>query len=122
MKPKEYMTWNTLHNLVKDIARFVRNKSRPGYKYIYGIPRGGVIPAVMLSHELDIPYLPIYDIRFPDNILVVDDVIDSGAACNHILSKNYIDVITLVRKPWSPMCTFSAYETDRWIVMPWENQ
>jgi len=44
---------------------------------VYGIPRGGVIPATIISHYLGLPYLS----EMPDSnrkILVVEDIIDTG--------------------------------------------
>ena len=46
----------------------------PTIDSVTGIARGGLIPAVMVSHKLDLPYV---DAVGP-NTLVIDDIADSG--------------------------------------------
>ena len=53
---KRYLTWDQVDNLVDIIAAQVR-KEFSNTTHIYGIPRGGLIPAVMLSHKLNIPFI-----------------------------------------------------------------
>jgi uncharacterized protein len=44
------------------------------YKNIYGIPRGGLVPAVMLSHKTGIPLTD----KITKDTLLVDEICDSG--------------------------------------------
>jgi hypoxanthine phosphoribosyltransferase len=76
-----------IHYLVKQVEQ--SNKS---YDYIIGIKRGGLIPAVCLSHALNIPLhilewsnrdsvkweLDNSAMRIGKRILLVDDICDSG--------------------------------------------
>lgn len=71
------------------------------YDYIIGLNRGGLIPAVTLSHQLSIPMLALNwqtrdsNLRnIPDNIknligdkniLIVDDIVDSGESISLLL-------------------------------------
>lgn len=84
----EKISWGTY---LSDIACLIEEvKHIPDIancKYIYGVPRGGCIPAVMISHALSIPYIPYIDVTqielFIDVdssewILAVDDIFDSG--------------------------------------------
>lgn len=51
---KKTISWNELQSLVNKICREISNSNwRPDY--IVGITRGGLIPAVMLSHYFDVP-------------------------------------------------------------------
>ena len=62
---------------------------------IVGITRGGLIPAVYLSHRLDVPlvcydpkpklHLDISDFNVYPKILVVDEIIDSGSTIKELL-------------------------------------
>jgi hypoxanthine phosphoribosyltransferase len=45
---------------------------------IYGIPRGGIIFATMLSHQLDIPLIANKE-DIGESTLIVDDIADSGS-------------------------------------------
>jgi len=64
-------------------------KSKKKFNYVFGIPRGGEIPAQIIAKELSIPAYKMEEIRnFQNNnlslvirdtrILIVDDLIDSG--------------------------------------------
>jgi len=118
---KIYIDWEQVENLVTELAISV-NLKLPGIKYIHGIARGGLIPAVMLSHKLGIPYT-----KFPhnhiDSCLIVDDIADSG----HTL-KAWSDYRTAVLhyKPHTsfvqPTLWSETHKTDDWIIYPWERQ
>jgi xanthine phosphoribosyltransferase len=87
--------------LVATICRDINNSGwRPDY--IVGLTRGGLLPAVMISHYLNIPMQSL-DISLRDggscvsnlsmaedawagkNILVVDDINDQGSTLNWIM-------------------------------------
>ena len=57
---KEFISWNLVDECVTDIADYLR-QTNVKYEGVYGIPRGGVVLAVMLSHKLDITYLANLD-------------------------------------------------------------
>ena len=47
---KVYLTWDDINNLVDKLANEASQAPVPPH-YITGLPRGGLIPAVMLSHK-----------------------------------------------------------------------
>jgi len=88
-------------NLITTICRQI---SKDNWKpdYIVGISRGGLLPAVMISHYFDIPMKPLQvslrdggecvsDLGMAEdafdgkNILVVDDINDQGNTLNWIM-------------------------------------
>jgi xanthine phosphoribosyltransferase len=107
---KRTISWTEYQGLVGKLARDI---SVSGWRpdYIVGITRGGALPAVMLSHYLDIPMHtlkvslrdhqdtesncwmaedalgdPLADANSVfKNILIVDDMNDSGATINWII-------------------------------------
>ena len=70
---KKEISWATIDELVTVIAKKIHTDS-PNIDSIYGIPRGGLIPAVLLSHKLGLPLVQ----KPKSNSLVVDDISDSG--------------------------------------------
>jgi xanthine phosphoribosyltransferase len=98
---KRTVTWPELQHLVSKICRDIAASNwRPDY--IVGITRGGLVPAVLISHWLDVP-LETLKVSLRDegqtesncwmsedafngkNILIVDDINDSGATINWII-------------------------------------
>ena len=65
---KEFVTWNLIDETITDIA-FHLKETKKDFKGVYGIPRGGSILAVMLSHKLNLPYIENpFDCEFDDAI------------------------------------------------------
>ena len=55
---KIQVSWWDMSDLIKDLAEKIPFEV-PLADSIYGIPRGGLIPAVMLSHKLGLPMVDI---------------------------------------------------------------
>jgi len=70
---KTYLSWDDIENAVDDLCQQIPFEL-PNIDSIHGIARGGLIPAVLISHKLGLPYT---DVILP-NTLVVDDICDSG--------------------------------------------
>jgi len=91
------------------------------YKYIFGIPRGGLIVAVWLSHQLQIPYIPHLYLPRDPNILIVDDIADTGQTLSNLGLDPFYDTATLYYKKRSIVKpTYYARETNNWIIFPYE--
>ena len=127
MKEKVFMSWKWVDDQIDELAKRLDSTE---LEYISGIPRGGLIPAIMLSHKLNVPYLPFdsvkkYCIQNPivknHRILLVDDICDSG-----VTMKDYADqfiTATLCMRYISetiPEYYGEKIEDDRWLVFPWE--
>jgi hypothetical protein len=116
--------WIAIEVLVGELAKKVKKKK---YKYVYGVPRGGKLIALMLSHQLGLKYLEnIEDAPsesgFSKNILVVDDVVDSG---NTIAQYYNFDTAVLDYKPQSkyrPTYYMQEVANDVWVKYPWETK
>lgn len=99
------ITQSEFNSYVQNICQqIVASKWQPDY--VVGISRGGLTPAVMISHYFDVPMKPLqvslrdggdcvsdcgmaedamgFDGE-PKNILIVDDINDSGATLNWIM-------------------------------------
>jgi hypoxanthine phosphoribosyltransferase len=148
---REVLTWTGYGIAVRDLARQIADD---GFSpdVILGIARGGLIPTGSLGYALSIkncylmnveyytdvderldvpvilpPYLEFVDLE-NSNILVVDDVADTG----HTLQKVYEFVAdnvkstraaVLYEKPRSVIkCEYVWKRTDRWINFPWSSE
>lgn len=92
-------------------------------KNIYGLPRGGLIPAVMLSHRLDLPL--IIDRRsVSKRTLVVDEIIDSGETMLQLSKrkKAKLCVGLYVRQGSKFTPDYAAFQITNsdWLEFPWE--
>lgn len=144
MKPV-LMSWAEVEKAVAALANMVRREFNPDI--IVGIARGGLIPAVRLSHLLEdrlmrvihVKYYEDIDIRkekpeiwsdvrkLEGRVLVVDDVADTGGTLGVVLdhikqrTKGEVKVATIAWKPRSSVKPdFYVFEADKWIVFPWE--
>lgn len=79
---------------------------------VYGVPRGGIIPAYMVAADLG--SVVVFDPAHAD--IIVDDIFDSGATkLRHVRQYPGIPFYTLFDKRETPWA-------GEWLVMPWEDQ
>ena len=114
---KIYLSWDDIETLVNQLCKQITENTRK-ITSVTGLERGGLIPAVMVSHKLNLPY--VYSIH--PNTLVIDDICDTGETLSLILGGVYTAVLhykpTAKHRP-----TFYAQEVgDEWIVYPWERK
>lgn len=116
---KYHISWEMIDRFAFCILHRYTNHKFTG---VYGPPRGGCIPAVMVSHKLKIPMLAAP----ADGCLIVDDICDTGSAMQKYDSikkeRNYT-IATICYKPQStvePDFYMITVENDIWVVFPWE--
>jgi len=120
---KFYVTWEEIEELV-DLLCLQIVKSGYQITDIYGLQRGGLIPAVMLSHKLGIP-MTINSIS--KTTLIVDDICDSGKTFHELfLQYPKSKFACLHFKPhtshFTPDFSANKFFSDCWIVYPWERE
>lgn len=95
-KSPRVITWNEISDLTKQVGAQLK-RNYPSVDCIVGLARGGLIPAVQLSHILDVPMITVNfslrDNKVSTNLLedtlmskldkykhiaIVDDISDSG--------------------------------------------
>jgi hypoxanthine phosphoribosyltransferase len=114
---KRFITWDYIETAVDNIASQIES-SGLDIKYIFGMPRGGLIPAVMLSHRLDIPLFKT-GMTLSSKVLIVDDICDSGIT----LHKYNVPTATIHYKQSAsiePNFYYSLAKNDSWYYYPWE--
>lgn len=113
---KIYLSWEDVDEAItifcdKLITTF------PNIDSIYGIPRGGLIPAVMVSHRMGLPYVNVIG----NDTLVMDDICDSGVTLRDAPG---VYQGALYHKPHtscvSPDIWSYIHESDEWLIFPWE--
>jgi xanthine phosphoribosyltransferase len=160
---KVYVSWNDVQRQVQELVRQMwLDRWTPDY--VVGITRGGLVPANLISQYLDCP-METLQVRLRDgnenecesnlwmaedafngkNILIVDDINDSGATLNWIrrdwtsgclpdderwnsLWGDNVRIATLYDNESSECITDVDYSAEtinkfndpQWIVFPWE--
>ena len=115
---KIYLGWDDVNDLVTTLCEKIITEC-PNIDSVFGLKRGGLIPAVMVSHKLGLPWS---DVMLP-NTLVVDDICDTG-----VTLKNTVGVYTAVLhyKPhtscYKPNIYAYVHNGDEWIIYPWERK
>ena len=121
-KSKIYLSWEDVEYLTNILVRKIKEE-QPHIDSVMGLPRGGLIPAVMLSHKLNLPLV----FEPTRKTLIVDDICDSGKTFLEIIKLHpYNMVVSLHFKPHTSKfipdlygCTLTS---DDWLVYPWENR
>lgn len=113
----ELVTWSNIDNYINSLVNVIKDKSFTG---VYGIPRGGLIFAVILSHKLNIPLL----MAPCDNCIIIDDIADTGQTLKHFKENKSYYIATMFYHKQSIVVPDFWYreKTDNWIVYPWEVQ
>jgi hypoxanthine phosphoribosyltransferase len=128
------------NNNIKDyVLHIIQQMNSQNWKpeVVLGFARGGLIPAIFISHWYDIPMVTInkekeFDQRLDyDNVLVIDDINDTGntltsfkkiveprlrnvkyaAVVNNEASKFDVDFFGF---------SYNKLDEPNWIVFPWE--
>jgi hypoxanthine phosphoribosyltransferase len=111
-------TWEEFEVDIKGLVAMVRAaKGSKKLTGIFAVPRGGLVPGVRLSHELD---LPLIMGGVTESTLVVDDIVDTGTTLAPY-RKRGCPILTLFRHAECLVTpTFHARENRTWVVFPWE--
>ena len=114
---KKYYSWEDIDEHMEMLSLDIM-KSGVNFNKIAGIKRGGLIPAVMLSHILNTPISDIID----SYTLVVDDICDTGETLNSYKElKCPIATIHYKRSAIiEPTFWRELVDDKTWIVYPWE--
>ena len=138
------VTWDDVRAMMWSLIEQLQDEP---IDLIVGISRGGLIPGVMLSHRLEVPFQPLqWQTRDdtqerdflslvaldkmknigPENILFVDDICDSGKTVNEIRSQvpgaRWAVLYSKLDNMGIDFIGKRVYNVNKWIVFPWEKQ
>lgn len=126
MSKKLQLGWNWIDQQVMTLGETIK-ESVSEFTYISGIPRGGLIPGAYLSHYLGLKYIPYNEakqlpIGFRRQVLVVDDICDSGITLLEASEFGFQTAALALRysSPYIPEFYSEKILTDEWLVFPWE--
>lgn len=113
----EILSWKIFNDTVDGLAAQIKVSGR-ALNSIYGIPRGGLVLAVMLSHRLRLPLVTsLADIG--NLTLIVDDISDTGKQLTpftgHVTATIHITTYT----KYIPHFYALTRKAD-WVRYPWE--
>jgi len=117
------LTYDEIIELCKKIAE----QAPKDIKSIYGIPRGGVIPAYIIAQMLDLPLVELpYSKEAPSKYspaLVVDDILDSGYTMDGYTGTG-IKAVLINKQPekYSNIIYAKKGKLGEWVTFPWEVQ
>jgi len=126
---KAFLSWDDIEKQVDKLAEQINKMDKKPF-YIYGVPRGGAIPAVWLSHKTGINYYQLNSSQISktadlSHILIVDDICDSGETIKK-LKENFpkCQIATLYYKETAidKPDIYGEISTYDWLYFPWENQ
>ncbi|HPX24583.1 MAG TPA: phosphoribosyltransferase family protein [Methanofastidiosum sp.] len=143
-----YLEWGKVDEAIWTMCDAIKRDY--DFDVIVGIARGGLIPAVRISHIFDDKRLLLIEAKYYKDIgvrddkpkitmhlkeedisgkkiLLVDDVLDTGGTL--VAIKEYIRglfpkelrVAVIASKPISQVKPdYAVFNTDKWIIFPWE--
>lgn len=118
---KEKYTWEEFDDDCEKIAAWASGRH---IKNIYGIPRGGLVLAVKLSHLLDIP-LVLNREDISRDTLIVDDIIDEGNTIERLLAsigEHHHIASIFYNKTAKHAPHFFVKKKNGWVIFPWETE
>ena len=112
MKKVRKITFEEYDNAISLLAQKIKASGKK-YTAVYGIPRGGYYPAIQLSNILGIPAItsPI------SGVLVVDDIMDSGATLTPYTQDKAVVYCKDIEKA-EKSGIFYAEPFDEWLDIP----
>ena len=115
---KIILSWSDIDELVDKLCKRIQEESLP-IDSVHGLKRGGYIPAVMISHRLNLPYSEV----ITPTTLVVDDICDTGVT---LRDGPGVYTAVLHQKPetscFTPNIWAELHLGEEWVLYPWERQ
>lgn len=112
---RKNVSWKEVDEYINSLV----TKVPRGVCGVYGIPRGGLILAAILSHKLDVPML-----QAPcKGCVVIDDIADTGTTLKHYADCGYYITTMFYHKQSIVVPNYWFFAKDKsWIVYPWEDR
>lgn len=111
------VTWAKFDESVGILARHFEQRH---VRAVYGVPRGGLVLAVAISHALRVPLVT----EPGDGVLWVDDIVDSGSTMLPEITArpNGLRACLIRRGTHHPVRAAITITTPVWVIFPWESR
>lgn len=127
MDLEQYVSWSEIDSLVAILSELISKSSR-SFSSISTLSRGGLVPSRLLADHLGIQKIFVDEKIVSSDSLFVDDIFDSGAAFENILSKTndpsqlFFATLFARRGKKYPNQLIYAKKTndDAYVVFPWD--
>lgn len=139
-----YVTQEQLQTFQQDAANYIET-TKTDDSIIIGVSRGGLVPAVYVSHLSGLPMVPVdysadegrgtskhTNIIPPldkyQTIYIIDDIVDTGITVKHLKDwfehkGHIVHVLAVVYKYTScivPELSYMKSSSAEWVIFPWE--
>lgn len=136
------ISWEDFHKHTKELAQKIKTSGK--YNKIIAISRGGLIPAGIISYELDIRDTQAIDVSSYDGenqrqnndvivkadiknvdekTLIIDDISDTGRTfelVHHLYPKAKLASVYAKSTGIKAVDIYGGQVPDKWIVFPWD--
>ncbi len=121
---KTFYNWEDIEGRVLDLCQRLKHES---FEAVYGVPRGGLIVAVLVSHKLGIPLITDLRDMYGKKFLIVDDIADTGVTLERYKKLEVCNNATFATLDYHKQSIvipdyWISEKGDKWIVYPWESQ
>ncbi len=128
MTEKVFFNWDWVNWQLALIHQKVSNV-KYNIRHVSGIPRGGLIPAVLFSHRYGFKFMELEQAKnlttgARKQILVFDDIADTGITLSELEGYNFRTATLATREgsKITPTFTGEIITNDDWLVFPWEEK
>lgn len=126
------ITWNQYHAMVQKLGAYLLRSCPSGPIYLIGPPRGGRLITTLLEYESDRfksfcgRGVVSLDKQSNDNLVVVDDVLETGATRKKFCGEGILPFVVLIDKSAISGCKMSDFAVlmlykKQWVQFPYEN-
>lgn len=126
------ITWDNVRQRAVGVALWIQNNIQGNVVNLYGVPRGGVVPAVIITYLLenagvDVRLVQSIQALNPNDfrtLVVIDDICDSGDTFTML--KQLFPVAKTTTLFHRSTATFQPdyfdeeITTENWLDFPWE--
>lgn len=124
---KRELTWEWVESQIERMSTWI-NHQEP-IQYVTGLPRGGLIPAILISHKYGIKYIDLekaktLPAKTRRRTLLVDDISDTGISLRELHDYEFLTAALAFRttSKYVPDHYCEVISDARWLVFPWENK
>ena len=121
---KVFLSWKWVDEQINKIGDKLEGTQ---LEFVAGIPRGGLIPAVMMSHAFGIKYISYSSAKMlPGDLrkktIVLDYISDTGVTLAEADKLGFITATLCLRvgTKTPPIYVGDTIRDESWLVFPWE--